>query len=461
MSQYYTVLHSSPKHLHRFYADNSTLTHADVKFEEGQITQSLKTATGQKMIHETVMNLQLEDTVTEIYSVDSQYSLDGAVVVQVTGALQNQSGLKRSFVQTFFLAVQEKGYYVLNDIFRYLLPSAVISDVEARVVEGAAGRKMGREHGKRSTSPPVAIATPRSPHQQMAQLSTSTLEMREGIHSERENIFQYVESNVSGDVSSQEAKQKPKHVAETVHYSEGGMEKQVSEDSSKKASKDSKEGETDKESHGETEPESETAQEGDAVSSPSLPATEGVFIRDIPAHVTSEELSAALQKFGSLKANSLSVKSMKGRDSYAFVDFTSVESAKACLATGMEFDGKKVSVEPKRPTIFRQGGGGLGRKLSKPNGGHRNAQRMQHVPQVQAYQAMQFPHPHMVLYPSGIGMPVNMGMPMNPAMLPRMHPPPPPPPPSIPNAYVSQGPGARSHKMKFYKQEGNKREEAH
>lgn len=25
---------------------------------------------------------------------------------------------KRPFVQTFFLAVQEKGYYVLNDIFR-------------------------------------------------------------------------------------------------------------------------------------------------------------------------------------------------------------------------------------------------------------------------------------------------------------------------------------------------------
>ncbi len=27
---------------------------------------------------------------------------------------------KRSFVQTFFLAVQEKGYFVLNDLFRYL-----------------------------------------------------------------------------------------------------------------------------------------------------------------------------------------------------------------------------------------------------------------------------------------------------------------------------------------------------
>jgi hypothetical protein len=48
VSQYYTVLHSSPKHLHRFYADHSTLTYADVIPESGAIAQSLKTATGQK-----------------------------------------------------------------------------------------------------------------------------------------------------------------------------------------------------------------------------------------------------------------------------------------------------------------------------------------------------------------------------------------------------------------------------
>ncbi len=34
--------------------------------------------------------------------------------------LRAQGKPKRSFVQTFFLAVQEKGYFVLNDLFRYL-----------------------------------------------------------------------------------------------------------------------------------------------------------------------------------------------------------------------------------------------------------------------------------------------------------------------------------------------------
>ena len=50
-----------------------------------------------------------------------QYSLGGGVVVQVTGIMQRPGGPKRPFVQTFFLAVQEKGYYVLNDMFRWAL----------------------------------------------------------------------------------------------------------------------------------------------------------------------------------------------------------------------------------------------------------------------------------------------------------------------------------------------------
>ncbi len=38
------------------------------------------------------MNQGLEDTVTEVYSVDSQYSLNGGVVVQVTGTQSNKVG---------------------------------------------------------------------------------------------------------------------------------------------------------------------------------------------------------------------------------------------------------------------------------------------------------------------------------------------------------------------------------
>lgn len=39
-------------------------------------------------IHEKVMSLGYQDAVTEIYSVDSQYSLQDGVIVQVTGSLR-------------------------------------------------------------------------------------------------------------------------------------------------------------------------------------------------------------------------------------------------------------------------------------------------------------------------------------------------------------------------------------
>lgn len=41
------------------------------------------------MIHEVVMNMGHDDNLTEIYSVDAQYSVDGGVIVMVTGCVQS------------------------------------------------------------------------------------------------------------------------------------------------------------------------------------------------------------------------------------------------------------------------------------------------------------------------------------------------------------------------------------
>lgn len=51
---------------------------------------------------------------------DSQQSLQGGVICQVLGELSNNGSICRKFSQTFFLAEQPEGYYVLNDIFRFL-----------------------------------------------------------------------------------------------------------------------------------------------------------------------------------------------------------------------------------------------------------------------------------------------------------------------------------------------------
>lgn len=51
---------------------------------------------------------------------DSQAS-DASIVIQVIGEISNKQAPHRKFVQTFVLATQANGYFVLNDIFRYII----------------------------------------------------------------------------------------------------------------------------------------------------------------------------------------------------------------------------------------------------------------------------------------------------------------------------------------------------
>lgn len=74
-----------------------------------------------QQIHDRVTAIDPEGCKVELYQVDSQPSADDGVVVQVIGGLckRNDSYYKK-YTQTFFLAQQPGGYYVRNDIFRYL-----------------------------------------------------------------------------------------------------------------------------------------------------------------------------------------------------------------------------------------------------------------------------------------------------------------------------------------------------
>ncbi|XP_026424898.1 putative G3BP-like protein isoform X6 [Papaver somniferum] len=60
------------------------------------------------------------DHKAEIKIADAQYSHVDGVIVLVTGCLTGKDNVGRKFTQSFFLAPQEKGYYIRNDVFRYL-----------------------------------------------------------------------------------------------------------------------------------------------------------------------------------------------------------------------------------------------------------------------------------------------------------------------------------------------------
>ncbi|KAF9435188.1 hypothetical protein BGZ76_006750, partial [Entomortierella beljakovae] len=111
--EYYTFLNKEPSRLHCFYNKQSTMSHG-IQGEEIHVCH------GQQDIHSKILGLGFEDCKVLVSNVDSQSSLNGGIMIQVLGEMSNKGGPSQKFVQTFFLAEQPKGYYVLNDIFRYL-----------------------------------------------------------------------------------------------------------------------------------------------------------------------------------------------------------------------------------------------------------------------------------------------------------------------------------------------------
>ncbi|TPX56011.1 hypothetical protein PhCBS80983_g04877 [Powellomyces hirtus] len=114
VQEYYTFLNRDQQRLHCFYNKKSSFLHG----HEGEATA--KTYHGQQEIHSRIVDLDFQDCKVLVSNVDSQGSLNGGIVVQVLGEMSNNGGASHKFAQTFFLAEQPNGYYVLNDIFRFL-----------------------------------------------------------------------------------------------------------------------------------------------------------------------------------------------------------------------------------------------------------------------------------------------------------------------------------------------------
>ncbi|XP_034916147.1 nuclear transport factor 2 [Populus alba] len=111
VGQYYQVLQQHPDLVHRFYADGSTIIRIDA--------HSTDSANTMLQIHALVMSLNF--SAIEIKTINSLESWNGGVLVMVSGSVKTKDFVnRRKFVQTFFLAPQEKGYFVLNDIFHFV-----------------------------------------------------------------------------------------------------------------------------------------------------------------------------------------------------------------------------------------------------------------------------------------------------------------------------------------------------
>ncbi|KAG9234265.1 hypothetical protein BJ875DRAFT_19503 [Amylocarpus encephaloides] len=112
VEQYYTTLSKSPEKLHLFYGKRS-------QFVSGLEMEVTPVSVGRAAIQERIRDLDFQDCKVRVSNVDSQSSFDN-IVIQVIGETSNKSAELKKFVQTFVLAQQPTGYFVLNDIFRYI-----------------------------------------------------------------------------------------------------------------------------------------------------------------------------------------------------------------------------------------------------------------------------------------------------------------------------------------------------
>ncbi|XVF32146.1 hypothetical protein REPUB_Repub17cG0056900 [Reevesia pubescens] len=366
--QYYLILHQSPALVHRFYHDSSKLG----REEDGVMSIT----TTMQAINEKILSLGYGEFTAEITTVDAQDSHNGGVLVLVTGYLTGKDKVKRKFTQSFFLAPQDKGYFVLNDVFRY------VDDAK---------------HQSWSQDP--AIEASFAPEQDPSPAPENHIEQLTALPEEANGPEVYNPSE-NGDDSIEE-EEAP--VAEVVD--------EIPDDSQMVADFNSKIEEVPKKSyasilkvmkenvvplsvptHSPVRSVVKSHEQPGPAASPTAPApasdaqisrnnvtengnhqdveAEGpsIYVKGLPLNATPSMLENEFKKFGTIKSGGIQVRSQKGF-CFGFVEFEDASSVQSAIeASPINIGGRKAVVEEKRSTSR----GSKGRSSSGSGAGYRN-----------------------------------------------------------------------------------------
>lgn len=154
VKQYYHLLCSSPGQLHRFYKDSSQWCHGDG-------SQMEEPTSGQESIKEKIMKRAYQGARVDFDhgSIDCQASLNGSVLVMVTGMMTlSGSATPKAFVQTFYLAVQPNGYFVMNDVLRFLDMPVAASQTQTQPQATTVAKEVKKPSVQSAIGTPVVSA---------------------------------------------------------------------------------------------------------------------------------------------------------------------------------------------------------------------------------------------------------------------------------------------------------------
>ncbi|XP_007050168.2 PREDICTED: ras GTPase-activating protein-binding protein 1 [Theobroma cacao] len=399
VGQYYQVLQQQPDLVHQFYSDASTMIRVD--------GDSSESASATLQIHSMVMSLNF--TAIEIKTINSLDSWNGGVLVMVSGSVKIKDfNGRRKFVQTFLLAPQEKGYFVLNDIFQFIDDGMIYQHPASTLQENKLDAQL-------NVSSPVAEPPATAVSDYV--LEEDAREYVNSVHIEDDPIDKYslpeqppdevVEAEVvveeapaeealashhSGVNTVQEPPAMPleEPVAEPARRTYAAILRVMKEQSASsvqvqpsynKIPQSSSDWDHTPEPTNQQSrpawsdvPESvaETAEEG-------LVSEEGeytgeyksVYVRNLPSTVTAAEIEQEFKNFGRIKPEGVFIRNRKDVVGvcYAFVEFEDILAVQnAIRASPIQLAGRQVYIEERRPNSSSTRGGrrGRGRGIYQP-----------------------------------------------------------------------------------------------
>ncbi|CAL9132211.1 unnamed protein product [Musa textilis] len=355
IEQYCYVLRHHPEMVPQFYKESSKLGRPD---DRGDVT-SVTTIDG---IKEKIMATRLG--VPEIRKVDSQDSHNGGVLVHVTGRLIREDDVQRGFVQVFFLAPQETGYFVLNDMLRYT------GDTDDQ----------GSASDREETVPlPIddVIATAYEVCDSMSNGECWTVQVKEPGN----EICDSVKNGESSTVQERESSNEVLDVASDGCHVDTTLDQQMYKRTYADVMKPKKGGAV----------KASAAAPSKAVPTPSSDApifTSGaagnntsVCIKNIPFGATPALLEEHFKRFGPIKPGGIQVRTSKCRERpccYGFVEFEMADSARSAIkASPIIISDRQVYIEQKK--LFGSGvNDNRGRFPPGRGDGHLSAGARQH-----------------------------------------------------------------------------------
>ncbi|KAI4343975.1 hypothetical protein L6164_011256 [Bauhinia variegata] len=376
VEQYYRILHQSPSLVHRFYHDSSFLSRAD---GNGVMT----TVTTTQAINEKILSLNYEDYTAEIKTSDAQESYGKGVIVLVTGSLTGKDDVRRKFSQTFFLAPQDKGYYVLNDVFRFVEESntSQSNSVPVNVIN---------ENAEAAPLPETDVI--HTPEHHVADPPTSA----EGKHlNNGAEGCDPLDNEEEGSVIDEEVVEPTTNLNQNNNIESGDSVPLVEDDAPRKSyasivrksyaasgpvyvpSRTAKV--TSANTVGQLPPTAKYISAPEAVSSISenVPGSsdiheeaEGhsIYVRNLPFNATVEQLEEVFKKFGSIKHDGIQVRSSKRGFCFGFVEFEELSSRQSALEASPITVGDRQAVIEEKRTTTRVSGSGRGRYSSGRSG---------------------------------------------------------------------------------------------